>query len=147
MNSPASSNPPKYILGAALGLTFITVAVVLAASLGGGDRPSQPGSADEPTGAPQPEPRAVLVTDDRMPQPSPSGSALNALLISGSLPARPSVARVLTDEDCAPDERGISRCLNRVRLAGGETLNLRHPHRMMEVPCLSPGERIAIRPT
>lgn len=145
MNKPVSDKAGKRILAAALGLTF-TAAVELAVSFAGDGGPAHPGSAAEPTAAAQPERRTVLVSDDRIPEPSLPGSSLRALRVSGSLPGRPSAARVLTDEDCAPNAQGLSRCLNRVRLAGGGTLSLRHPRRMMEVPCLSPGERIAIRP-
>lgn len=145
MNKLARKKKGKRILAVALGLTF-SVAVVLVAASAGGDGPSQAGSVDEPAAAAQAEPRTVLVSDVRPPQPSLPGSPLHALRVSGSLPDRRSEATVLTDEDCAPDARGISRCLNRIRLAGGGTLSVRHPHRMMEVPCLSPGERVSIQP-
>ena len=92
-----------------------------------------------------PVPRTVLVSSDHMPAVSQPGAPLHTLRVSGPVPRRPQAATVLTDEDCAANARGVSRCLNRIRLADGETLTVRHPHRMMDVPCLSPGERVRVR--
>ena len=122
----------------------IVVAVVAATF--DGDARQRWESAPQVAQAPQPEPRILLVSDARMPAPSPAATRLHALRVSGPMPARPAVATVLTDAECAPDAGGISRCLNRVRLRSGETLSVRHPHRMMEVPCLSPGEQVTVRP-
>ena len=132
------------LAAAALGAPLAVVVAVVATS--GGKGPPHAGSAAEVAESWQPERRTVLVSGARMPRPSPEGSRLHALRVSGHMPSRPSAATVLTDEDCAPDARGISRCLNRVRLASGETLSVRHPHRMMSVPCLSPGERVTVQP-
>ncbi len=145
MNKLVSNKKGKRIIAVALGLTF-SVAVVLIAASAGGDVQSQAGSAGEPAAAAQPQLRTVLVSEAQLPEPSVPGSPLHTLRVSGPAPDRPSAARVLTDEDCAADASGISRCLNRIRLADGDTLSVRHPHRMMEVPCLSPGERISVRP-
>jgi hypothetical protein len=54
---------------------------------------------------------------------------------------------VLTDEQCQPDAAGVSHCLNTIRLTSGQTIAVRHPHRMSEVPCLAPGERVTVRMT
>ena len=131
------------LVATAVGGTLALV-VVVAATLGGDRQHS--GSATPVTHAPAPDSRTVLVSDARMPGPSRAATQLHALRVSGPMPSRPAPATVLTDEDCAPDGRGISRCLNRVRLRSGETLSLRHPHRMMDVPCLSPGEQVTVRP-
>lgn len=89
--------------------------------------------------------RTVLVSRDRMPAPSPAGETLHALRVSGPLPTGEALGTVLTDEDCAPDGRGVSHCLNEIELPGERLLRVRHPHRMTEVPCLSPGERVSVR--
>lgn len=134
----------KSLLAAgALGAALVVLTVV--ATSDGGDPPPA-GPSAQVVGISPPELRTVLVADARMPAPSPAGTRLHALRVSGQVPGRPSTATVLTDEDCAADARGISHCLNRVRLASGATLSVRHPHRMMEVPCLSPGERVMVRP-
>jgi hypothetical protein len=52
---------------------------------------------------------------------------------------------VLTDEDCEPDAQGISHCRNVVRLPDGSKVVLRHPHAMMEVECMEPGEKVLLR--
>ncbi len=62
------------------------------------------------------------------------------------MPARGVPAEVLTDEDCAPDSSGISHCRNALRLEDGRTIVVRHPHDMRQVPCLTPGERVVVRP-
>lgn len=69
---------------------------------------------------------------------------LSASLLSGSIPAEPMMATVLTDENCAPDAQGISHCSNELRLADGRLMTVRHDHRMTDVPCLSPGERVLV---
>jgi hypothetical protein len=51
---------------------------------------------------------------------------------------------VLTDEDCAAGEHGISHCRNTLRLPDGKTLTVRNPHRMSEVPCMTPGETVRV---
>ena len=88
--------------------------------------------------------RTVLVFTGAEPAPSRPGAVLNAELLDGRVPAQTEVATVLTDEDCNPDAQGISHCLNKLRLPDGSVLTVRHPHDMMLVPCLSPGERVEV---
>jgi hypothetical protein len=64
-------------------------------------------------------------------------------LIRGSMPVNGGIARVLTDEDCLPDENGISHCLNRIAV-GRTEVTLRHDHDMRSQPCLRPGELVRI---
>ena len=67
-------------------------------------------------------------------------------LVKGTAPMDTQIATVLTDQNCTPDEQGISHCLNEVKMANGSTLVLRDNHNMMNDPCLSPGERIRVEP-
>ena len=90
--------------------------------------------------------RTVRVSVTPSDAVSDSPHSLRAWRVRGSMPASPTMATVRTDEDCAPDERGISRCLNELRLDDGRTLVLRHPHSMARIPCMSPGERIRVIP-
>jgi uncharacterized membrane protein len=78
---------------------------------------------------------------------SPAGGPLSASYLSGTMPAGPMMATVLSDANCAPDADGVSHCLNRLRLDGGTELTVRHNHRMTEVPCLAPGERVLVEPS
>ncbi|HZQ15726.1 MAG TPA: hypothetical protein VFA82_03035 [Gaiellaceae bacterium] len=55
-------------------------------------------------------------------------------------------ATILTDTRCTPDMMGVSHCLNRMRLANGETITVVHNHRMMDMPCLDPGEHVVVTP-
>lgn len=89
--------------------------------------------------------RTVVVSPRTRP-PSEPGEMLHAKIARGSLPRAPVEALVLTDEDCGPDARGISNCRNALRLADGGLLVIRHPHDMRKVPCLTPGERVLVRP-
>lgn len=88
--------------------------------------------------------RTLVVSSEADPVPSQPGQTLRGRRVEGAMPSRTSLATVLTDEDCAPDAAGVSHCRNRIRLAGGRTLTVRHPHRMAEVPCMAPGERIRV---
>lgn len=56
-------------------------------------------------------------------------------------------AIVLSDSRCQPDAAGVSHCLNRLRLANGRTVTVVHDHRMMNMPCLSPGEHVVVTPS
>jgi len=67
-------------------------------------------------------------------------------LLHGTL-ARRTLATVLTDTRCTPDRQGVSHCLNRMRLANGTAVTVVHDHRMMDMPCLSPGEHVLLRPS
>lgn len=67
--------------------------------------------------------------------------------ISGTLPARPQLGTVLTDTNCQADSYGVSHCLNRIRLATGRVIVVRHDHSMMNDPCLAQGERVRVRAT
>ena len=113
----------------------LAIVLILLAVVPGADRVTAPAGV-----------RTLLVSEGRMPLPSRAGGPLHALRVSGPPPQRGATGTVLSDERCAPDARGVSRCLNEIRLASGRVLRVRHPHPMMEVPCLSPGERVTIRP-
>lgn len=119
------------------------IAIVALAGCGGGDS----SSSSAPAGAEASEEavtKTVLVFA-KEPSPSTSPTSLHAGLEKGKLPAGEVEATVLTDEDCAPDQHGISHCRNVVSLPSGRTVVLRHPHEMHEVPCLEPGETVLLR--
>lgn len=89
--------------------------------------------------------RRLLVSVRREPAPSRPGATMRALRLRGVVPRTGAVGTVVSDDDCAPDAAGISHCVNRIRLANGRILRVRHPHRMAEVPCMTPGERVQVR--
>jgi hypothetical protein len=136
----------KSLLIATLAAALLVVAL---AGCGGGSSgsastaSSAPAAEETESTASRTEMRTVTVYD-KMPAPSPSPVHLNAGLEEGTLPDRPVVGTVLTDEDCEPDAEGISHCRNVVRIAGGGKVVLRHPHAMMEVQCLEPGEKVLL---
>ncbi len=119
---------------------------VLAASGLVAERVSRsPGVGVDPHGTALPAQRQVQLS---LVMPSPSDSdGLHAKLVGGTMPTAPVQATVLTDAECQPDARGISRCLNRLRLRDGSELGVRHPHDMAMVPCLAPGEHVLLLPT
>ena len=90
--------------------------------------------------------RSLTVMTGAEPRPSTSPTSMNAQRLEGPVPARTTVARVLTDEDCAPDAAGVSHCRNAMRLEDGRTLTVRHPHRMVDVACMTPGEKVRVTP-
>jgi len=99
----------------------------------------------DPHGTALPAQRTVQLSTV-MPSPS-DYDGLHAKLIGGTMPAGETEATVLTDEQCQPDEHGISHCLNRLRLPDGSEIEVRHPHNMDAVPCLAPGENVRLVPT
>ncbi|MEO6867133.1 MAG: hypothetical protein ABI200_03850 [Gaiellales bacterium] len=60
-------------------------------------------------------------------------------------PSSAQVGEVVTDENCEPDAEGVSHCRNNIRLKSGKTIRVQHAHKMHDVPCLVPGERVQIR--
>lgn len=108
-------------------------------------RAAQPDSlATDPHGATLPARRQVTLSFV-MPPPSAS-DGLHAKLVSGTMPTAAVEATVVTDEQCQPDAHGISHCLNRLRLADGREIQVRHPHDMHAVACLAPGESVRLVP-
>jgi hypothetical protein len=88
----------------------------------------------------------LVVVSRSMPRPSQPGQPLHVMLIGGdSAGFRPQSGVVLTDDQCQADGDGVSHCLNTIRLASGLTISVRHPHRMMDVACLAPGEHVSVR--
>jgi hypothetical protein len=83
----------------------------------------------------------------RVDRPSRGGGArvTHVMLLRGSISHRMD-ATVLTDTRCNPDSYGVSHCLNRMRLANGQTITVVHNHRMMDMPCLDPGEHVVVTP-
>ncbi len=88
----------------------------------------------------------TLVVSRAQPPASRPGVLLHGRLVEGRMPNAAMKGTVLTDEDCGADFRGISNCMNRIRLADGSELAVRHPHAMADVPCLAPGEPVRVVP-
>ena len=107
---------------------------------------SSPSSVSEHPVAVPASARTVVVSR-AMPMPSAHERRLSAMLEQGTMPDRPTMAKVMTDTNCAPDAQMISRCRNVMRLADGRQIVLRHPHDMTQIPCLAPGERVQLVPT
>lgn len=129
----------RILLAAVIGLLVLAGAGIVLA------RANQTQQAVDPHGTALPAQRTVQLSTV---MPSPSGyDGLHAKLIGGTMPAGAMQARVLTDEQCQPDEHGISHCLNRMRLPDGSEIQVRHPHNMSAVPCLAPGENVRLVPT
>ena len=125
-----------------LALPLLVAALVGAALVV--DRAPSPSVAVDPHGTALPAERTVTLS---VSMPAPSGfDGLHARIVSGSMPAAAVTATVESDEQCQPDARGISHCLNRMRLADGTELAVRHPHDMSKVACLAPGERVRLVP-
>lgn len=93
-----------------------------------------------------PEKLRTVTVSSTMPMPSAHERRLSAMLEAGELPAEPTMATVVTDTDCVPDEEMVSRCRNELQLEDGRTIVLRHPHDMRDVPCLAPGEQVRLLP-
>lgn len=133
------------------GAILLVVAVAGALGLlglerGGGSRQVAPSGVEAGSShVPPAVMRTLVVSARREPAPSRPGATMRALRLTGVVPRTAVVGTVLSDDDCAPDAAGISHCINRVRLANGSLLSVRHPHRMAEVPCMTTGERVQVR--
>ena len=79
------------------------------------------------------------------PEKGAGAKVTSVRIVKGSLRHRMR-AVVLTDRRCNPDAHGVSHCLNRMRLANGTVVTVVHDHRMMDMPCLSPGEHVTLTP-
>jgi hypothetical protein len=79
------------------------------------------------------------------PEKGAGAKVTSVHLVQGVVPHRMR-AVVLTDTRCTPDAHGVSHCLNRMRLADGTVVTVQHDHRMMDMPCLSPGEHVTLTP-
>ena len=95
---------------------------------------------------PLPEKARTVTISATMPAPSAHARRLSAMLQAGAMPRGPMMAEVLTDTECVPDARMVSRCRNEMELAHGGRIVVRHPHDMRNVPCLAPGEKIRLLP-
>lgn len=128
-------------------LLAITALVALGALGGWAVLAREPGPArvaEHPT--PILETMRTVVVSATMPSPSAHARRLSAMLENGGTIDEPTAAEVLSDTDCTPDARMISRCRNEMLLPDGREIVLRHPHDMSRVPCLAPGERVLLVP-
>jgi len=101
--------------------------------------------AVDPHGAEIENVRTLAVSRAQPPASRP-GVLLHGRLVEGPMPNAATEGTVLSDEDCGADLRGISNCLNRIRLADGREISVRHPHDMREVPCFARGEPVHVLP-
>jgi hypothetical protein len=122
---------------------FAAVIAFLAAMIVGGS--GQHRAAPDPAHTIPTTARTLVVSAATAPVSRPGG-LLHGRLVEGDMPHAAMMGEVVSDEDCAADVRGISHCRNAVRLADGDMIIVRHPHSMASVPCLTPGERIRVRP-
>ena len=123
---------------AALAIAAAVIAAGIFLARVPGDRPTVRSHGQEIMGL-----RTVLVSTNDVEASQP-GRPLHARLVAGAVPTAETMATVMSDEDCAPDAMGVSHCLNRMKLEDGTEMTVQHPHRMSEVPCLAPGERVRV---
>lgn len=93
----------------------------------------------------RPAQRTLVVggANEALPGLSENSGVLISSLIEGDLPADAALATVVTDTNCAPDEQGVSHCLNQLEFGTTQVL-VQHHHKMSEVPCLTPGETVRV---
>lgn len=104
-------------------------------------------TVSEPVADPTPVPHfsmetvPVQITEDAVE--STHQDPVYVQLENGVIPDDVTHLTVLTDEDCIPDDQGVSHCLNRVEFQTGDGMQqaaLRHHHNMAIAPCLTPGQ-------
>jgi hypothetical protein len=148
--------PPFLLAGGVLTL-FVVAGLLLAG------RPAQPAVAEQPVAPHFVETaqqgnsdsshvnaggRTVVIASLGEQVPSISGETgpLMTTLVKGTLPEGATEATVRTDENCTPDQDGVSHCLNELDF-GTTTLVVQHHHAMARTPCLTPGEVVHVQTT
>jgi hypothetical protein len=155
MRTPRAHLKLLLIGGAAAGAAALILFAVLASAVhpaGQGDHhasataPVQAGHdhAGDPAHEQPAYVRTLAVYTKREPAPSAHPKRMRALLTAGKLPGGVVDATVLTDENCEPDAKGVSHCSNKLKLPSGGTLTVKHPHRMHDVPCMTPEETVRV---
>ena len=138
----------KVSLAATLGTAALVGAVLAVVGSPTISAPTTPvAEAPRPDASHQPPAsvRSLILATKAEPAPSEHPEHMRGLLVTGRLPRGVVEATVITDEDCAPDADGVSHCRNALRLRNGKTIEVRHPHRMRDVPCMTPGETVRVR--
>jgi hypothetical protein len=89
--------------------------------------------------------RTVVVArlGEQVPGISGETGPLMTNLVSGAYPDGATVATVRTDENCNPDQNGVSHCLNELDF-GDTQIVVQHHHAMAKTPCLTPGEQVNV---
>jgi hypothetical protein len=100
-------------------------------------------STDQPVAPEAIRTLVVAPAGQTLPQLSGVGGVLMANLVRGQLTAEATQATVQTDENCAPDQQGISHCLNQLTI-GTRAITIQHHHTMSTTPCLTPGETVQL---
>jgi hypothetical protein len=148
-----SASLPFLLAGGVIAL-FVVAGLLLAG------RPAQPAVAEQPvaphfvdtaqqgnsdsshanTGG-----RTVVVARLGEPVSGISGETgpLMTTLVQGTFPEGATEATVRTDENCTPDQDGVSHCLNELDF-GTTTVVVQHHHRMARTSCLTPGEVVRV---
>jgi hypothetical protein len=115
----------------------LLVAVVVVIGVANRRDPSAPTQAL----ALDPSLRSLVVVRPGEQLPALKPGFVRVDLIEGAIPAALSRGIVRTDLDCEADQAGFSHCRNQVTV-GSSKVEVRHTHRMMEEPCLSPAEEV-----
>lgn len=87
--------------------------------------------------------RTIVVVTKADSPPLLQGEDIAVDLETGNVPVGVMRAMVLTDTNCAPDDKGVSHCLNEMQ-AERMRFTVRHNHKMMEEPCFSPTEELNV---
>jgi hypothetical protein len=89
--------------------------------------------------------RTVVVArlGEQVPSISGETGPLMTTLVKGTLPEGATEATVRTDENCTPDQDGVSHCLNELDF-GTTSVVVQHHHAMARTPCLTPGEAVHV---
>ena len=146
---PESRSSAALLLLSSVALIAVAIVILGIASAGARRSPAVAPTAshfvDLPQASAAPARRTLVVADrgEALPFMSGASGLLMASLERGKLPNQPVRATVQSDANCQPDQDGVSHCLNELDI-GGNTVVVRHHHKMSEVPCLTPGEVVDV---
>ncbi len=142
------ASPPPLIIALIVVVAIVVVAVVASVTRGA-SQPAQQATAphfvdvaqQDHHGATSGRSLVVARLGETVPGISGETGPLMTTLVRGQYPDGAKQATVRTDENCTPDQDGVSHCLNELDL-GGTTIVVQHHHKMSLTPCLTPGETV-----
>jgi hypothetical protein len=150
VNPTRGTSARPLIIAFVVVIAIVAVAVVVGVTRGA-SQPTQQASAphfvdvtqQDHHGATSGRSLVVARLGESVPGISGERGPLMTTLVRGQYPDGATQATVRTDENCTPDNDGVSHCLNELDL-GGTTIVVQHHHKMSLTPCLTPGETVEL---
>ena len=125
--------------------TALLAALFLAAASTGAPAPSSPGaSLSLTTPLPPPPGQPVFVVYRGAPRvDTGAAGAMQATLLSGTVPPTPANARMIAEQDCHVDAAGVEHCIHLLLMPDGSVLTVHHDH-VAAATCPEVGDPVTV---